>query len=326
MNIGRRAVAFACLCVLVSWAAPTAQAQDYPSRPVRILSGFPPGGATDLVGRLLADHLSHALGQPFVVENRTGASGIVAGQALIAAPADGHTLYVVNFSIMSTSRAMYPSMAYDPATAFVPITLLARAHMVLEVGAQVPAKSYADFLAYARANSGKLNHGSPGVGTLMHLCDQLFSQRVGFASEHVPYRGVAPFAQGLAKGEVQWGFDSSFSALQVQRAGQGRPIATATAQRLPAFPDVPTLAELGMADAVWSNWFGLVAAAGTPKPIVDRIAAEAAAGWKTPEVAERIRNAGFEPETMTPDETARFFAAERARWTAVVKANNLKAE
>jgi len=306
--------------------APAVSAQAWPTKPVRILIGFAPGGPADVVARVLADYLGTATGQPFVVEARTGAAGIVAGQALIAAPADGHTLYVLSFALIAAAPAMYDTMAYDPEKAFAPVTNLVLQPLALEVPSQSPVKTYPEFLAYAKANSGKLNHGSAGVGTQTHLVAELFRSRIGFGSEHIAYRGSGPYSQAMSQGELQWGFGSLNASLQFAKSGIVRILGVSSVGRWPSLPDVPTLAEQGLADSNWQNFFALVVSAPTPRPIVERIHGEIARGWKTAQYADRLREIGFEPDVTTPAQTAQFFAAERARWTEVVKANNIKAQ
>ncbi|MBM3486425.1 MAG: tripartite tricarboxylate transporter substrate binding protein [Alphaproteobacteria bacterium] len=306
--------------------AASAVADTWPSKPVRVLIGFAPGGPTDVIGRLMSEHLGKALGQPFVVEPRPGASGVVAGQILAAAPPDGHTLYVISSAIVATAKVLYADMTYDPATAFQPVTVLVRGPLILEVAATVPATTVAEFVAWAKANPGKLNHGSPGVGTQSHLIAELFRARLGFDSTHIPYRGVGAFAQGMMQREVHWAFDSANTALQLADGGHVRFLAVTTAARWPARPEVPTLAETGQADATLPSWFGLVVPAGTARMIVDRLHQEIVRAWALPENIARIRSLGFEPASPTPEETAAFIARERERWTAVIRANNIKPE
>ena len=325
MTLRRIACALATAAVL-ALAPLAASAQAYPSKPVRVLIGFAPGGPADVVARVLADFLGTQFGQPFVVEPRTGAAGIVAGQQLIASPADGHTLYVVSFALIAAAPALYGNMAYDPATAFLPVTNLVLQPLALEVPAQSPVKSYREFVDFVKANSGKLNHGSAGVGTQTHLVAELFRQKLGFDSQHIAYRGSGPYGQAMNQGELQWGFGSLNATLQFARSGIVRVLGVSGRNRWPSLPDVPTLAEQGLADSDWQNFFALVVAAGTPRPIIDRLYGEIAKGWKAPQYADRLREIGFEPVTPTPEETARDFAAERARWTAVIKANNIKPE
>jgi len=304
----------------------TATAQEWPTKPVRVLIGFAPGGPTDVTGRVMSDHLSRTLGQPFVVESRPGASGVIAGQILASAPPDGHTIYVISFAIVATAKAMYADMSYDPATAFAPVTLLVRGPLILSVSSALPVTNYAEFVTWAKANSGKINHGSPGIATQPHLMCEMFAALIGVHSAHIPYRGAGPFTQGMMQREVQWAFDSPNTALQLANGGHVRFLAVSTKERWAARPEVPTLAELGVQGAIAPSWFGLVAPAGTPKPIIDKLYQEVSKGWAINENANRLRALGFEPATTTPEETAKHFADERERWTAVVRKNNIKAE
>jgi len=301
-------------------------AQEYPSKPVKVLIGFASGGPTDLIGRIMAEHLSKSMGQPFIVESKPGASGVVAGQALLASPADGYTIYVVSFGVIATAKAMMASMTYDPAVEFAPISMLVKSALIVEVSTKTPVKTWAEFLPWAKANSGKLNHGSPGVGTQPHLAAELLRQRFGFDSQHIAYRGTGPFMQGMTQKELEWAVDSPSGTLPLLKNGQVRALAVASETRWPDFPDVPTLTELGVADAVWPSWFGLVTRTGVPKPIIDKIAAEVAKGWKEPDNVARLRTIGYEAWATSPEETTKLFATDRERWTAVVKANNIKAE
>lgn len=326
MNLKHLSMPIACAALLALLIPATAASQTYPTKPVRILIGFAPGGPADIVARLLADHLRTAMGQSFVVESKTGAAGIIAGQQLISAPADGYTLYVISFALIAAASALYDNMTYDPATAFAPITNLVLQPLVLEVSPLLPIKTLPEFLAYAKSNSGKLNHGSAGIGTQTHLVAELFRERIGFQSEHIPYRGSGPYGLAMSQGELQWGFGSLNATLQFVQSGAVRALAVSSKQRWPTLPSVATFAEQGLADSEWQNFFALVAAAATPRPVIDRLHAEIAQGWTAPQYATRLRDIGFEPVTSTPEETTRYFAAERRQWTAVIKANNIKAQ
>jgi tripartite-type tricarboxylate transporter receptor subunit TctC len=317
------AVLIGALCTLDAGEAP---AQSYPSKPVRVLTGAPPGGPTELVGRVMNDHLSKAMGQQFYVEGKPGAAGNVAGEILANAPADGHTLYLAGMGVMAVNQALYPDMKFDAMKAFAPITVLVRAPVLLEVSAKLPPTNYKEFVEFVKTSRTPLNHGSAGVGTIPHLAAELFKSKIGFQSTHVPYRGIGPFAQAMQQGELQWSWDVPNTAMTLARNGAVRLLAVATARRLDQFPDVPTLAELGFGAADWSGWFGLVAPAGTPKEIIDRLSAEIASGFKQPDNVARLRNAGYEPATTTPEEMARIVAHDRALWTEVVRANNIKAD
>jgi len=318
-----RALIAAALALAVAGAA---QAQGYPSKPVRLINGFQPGGPTDVIGRILADHMTRATGQQFIVEAKPGAAGNLAGEIVANSPPDGYTLLISASGLLVANHALYGNMSYDPAAALTPISILVRIPMPLDVGAKLPAASYADFIAYAKANPGKLNHGSPGIGSVPHLAAELLKKRVGFTSEHVPYRGSGPFMQGMMQGEVQWAFDSPNTALQMVRNGSIKAVAITGVRRDENFPDVPTLEELGMKDTDWTSFFALVGPAKLPKDIIDKLFAEVARGWNDPEVVQRLKNVGFNPSGVNPAESARLIARDSALWTQVVRDNNIKAE
>ncbi|HEX9464072.1 MAG TPA: tripartite tricarboxylate transporter substrate-binding protein [Alphaproteobacteria bacterium] len=302
-----------------------AETPAYPTKVVRVLTGYPPGGPTDLIGRVLTDHLSQALGQPFYVDGKPGLAGNIAGGILAGAPPDGYTLYIVGLGLVAVNADLYTNMSYDPAKAFAPITLLVNLPIVLETNAKVPVATYQDFVKYAKGGV-KLNHGSPGIGTLPHLAAELFKSKIGFDSDHVAYRGTGPFATAMMQGEIQWAYDVTNTAITLRQNGFVRLLAVTSPDRYPSFPDVPTVTELGIPELTSTTWFGLVAPAGTPRPIIDKLHDEIERGWKTPEVAARLRNSGLDPTTTTPEETTKIFAADRAKWGAVVRANHIKAE
>ncbi|MBI3515824.1 MAG: tripartite tricarboxylate transporter substrate binding protein [Proteobacteria bacterium] len=299
-------------------------AQNYPTKAIRILTGYPPGGPSDILGRVLSEHFAAVFGQPSYVEGKPGAAGNLAGEILANAPPDGHTLYIAGLGNVAVNRDLYGNMSYDPATAYAPISLLARFPIVLEVKAKLPVADYPGFIAYAKTH--RLNHGSPGIGTLPHLAAELFKVKVGFDSTHIAYRGTGPFSNAMTQGELEWSFDVPNAALALSQGNFVRLLAVSSAQRHALFPGLPTLVELGLTDFVADTWFGLVAPAGTPAPIIDRLAAETARAVQNPEMAARMRSAGLDPAPTTPAETARIFAADRARWGAVVRDNHIKAE
>ena len=313
------------LAVALAAAGTAAEAQSYPSKPVRMLTGYPPGGPTDLIGRVMTDYLTAKMGQPFYVEGKPGAAGNVAGEILSKSPPDGYTLYIVGLGNVAVNYDMYSNMTYDPIKAYAPISLLVQLPVVLEVNAKLPPSNYKEFLAYAKSGV-KLNHGSPGIGTLPHLAAELFRSRIGFQSAHIAYRGTGPFSTAMMQGEVQWAFDVPNTALTLSKNGFAKLLAVTSASRDPSFPDIPTLVELGLPDFVATTWFGLVAPAGTPKPIIDQLAAEVDRGLKTQEVADRLRKAGLDPAPTTPEQTAKIFAEDRVRWSKVVRDNHIKAE
>jgi tripartite-type tricarboxylate transporter receptor subunit TctC len=306
-------------------AAAGAHAQTYPTKQVRVLTGYPPGGPTDVIGHVMCQYLTTALGQTFYLEGKPGAAGVVAGGILANAPPDGHTLYIVGLGLMAVNADLYSDMPYDPAKAFAPITLLVNLPVVLEVNSKLPVKTYKDFVAYAKSGA-QLNHGSPGIGTLPHLAAELFKSRIGFQSAHVAYKGSGPFANGMMTGEVQWSFDVPNTAVSLVKGGYAKLLGVTSAQRYPTFPDTPTFVELGMPDFTFTTWFGLVAPANTPRAVINRLHDAIAKGWQDANVVAPLRKAGLDPTTTTPEETAKIFAADRARWGGVVRANHIKAE
>ena len=319
---GMRPLALALIALVFAGAV---HAQTYPSKQVRILTGYPPGGPTDVIGHVLADYLSKTMGQSFYVEGKPGLAGIIAGGILANSPPDGHTLYLVGLGLIAVNADLYPNMPYDPVKAFAPVTLLVNLPVVLEVNSKLPVKTYQDFIKYAKSGV-QLNHGSPGIGTLPHLAAELFKDQIGFKSAHVPYKGSGPFANAMMSGEVQWSFDVPNTALSMRKGGFVNLLAITSPQRYPNFPDVPTFTELGRPDFTFTTWFGLVAPAKTPKAIIDRLHDQIAKGWKDPKVVAPLVSAGLDPTTTTPEETAKIFDADRARWGAVVRANHIKAE
>jgi tripartite-type tricarboxylate transporter receptor subunit TctC len=314
-------------CAAAALAAPRPlAAQDYPTKPVRVLFGYPPGGPTELIGRIVTDHLSKALGQPFVLEPKVGGAGIAAGQVAAAAPPDGYTLNLAGQALMAVNYALYRNMTYEPATAFDMITMLTRFPIVLEVSNKTPVKTYQEFVAWVKTPGHTSNYGSFGIGGLSHLAAELLKQRLGFDAQHIPYRGQAAIMQGLIQNEIQWSIDPASTAVTMQAGNNARLLAVTSAERWPAFPQVPTLTELGMQDAVWYGWFSLVAPKGTPRPIIDKLSAEVNRGLRLPEYVERLKATGLEPWPTSPEEAVAFAAKDRALWSKVVRDNNIKAE
>lgn len=319
----RSGLAAAAVLVL---AAGTAHAQTYPSKPVHVINGFQPGGPTDVIGRIVADWLTKAMGQAFIVDAKPGAAGNIAGEYVAGSAPDGYTLYLAAWSALIVNKVLYKNLAYDPDTALTPITIVAYNQLPLVVSVKLPVVNFAEFIGYAKAHPGKLNHGSPGIGSQPHLADELLKQRLGFQSEHVPYRGSAPFSQGLARGEVQWGFDAANTALAGVSAGTARILAITGTKRDPILPDVPTIAELGVNDSDWAGYFSLVGPAGMPRGVVDALFYTLWRGLKDPEVVQRLRNLGLHPMGTPPDESGRIFARDRANWAKVVRNSNIKVE
>ena len=309
----------------------TAHAQSWPSKPVRIIVPFPPGGTTDIVARSLGVELQKMWGQPVIIENRAGAGGNVGAEAVARSPADGYTLLMGTVGTHAINAPLFAQngnkMPFDPVKDFVPITLAAGVPNVMVVNPKVPVNSVSEFIAYAKANPGKLNMASSGNGTSIHLTGELFKTMTGTYMVHLPYRGSAPAMNDLLAGNTNVMFDNLPSALPHIKSGRLKALAVTSRVRSPALPDTPTIEEaanLKGFDA--SSWFGLFAPAGTSRTIVDKIQADVAKALAMPEVRERFIAQGAQPSGSTPDQFAAFIRAETDKWTKVVKISNAKVD
>jgi tripartite-type tricarboxylate transporter receptor subunit TctC len=302
--------------------APIARAQAYPSRPVRIIVGFPPGGAADITARLIGQWLSERLGQPFVVENRPGAGTNIATEAVAKAPAAGTTLLLI--SVANTVNAtLYEKLNFDFMHDIVPVAGLIRGPLVMELNPSVPARTVPEFIAYAKANPGKINMGSAGNGTPGHMAGELFKMSTGLDLLHVPYRGAAPALTDLLAGQVQLVFDNLPTSLEYIRAGKVRALAVTTATRSEAVPELPTVSELVPGYEV-SSWFAIGAPKSTPAEIVDKLNGEINAGLADPKIKARIADMSSVPLPLTPAALGRLIAEETEKWAKVVKFSGAK--
>ncbi len=299
-------------------------AQDYPTKPVRIIVPFAPGAFNDLVGRIVAAQLSERLGKQFVVENRGGAGGIIAGEMVANAPKDGHTLMIVS-SAITVNPHLY-KMPYDPLTAYAPIAILATAPNVLSVNPNLPAKSVKELVALARAKPGDLRYASSGIGTFMHLGPELFKQMAGVEMMHVPFRGGGPALIDVIGGDSQMAFGSVPTTIAHVRSGRLRALGVGALKRSFAMPDVPTIDEAGVSGYQCANWIGLVAPAGTPEPIIAKLHKELTAMQDTPELQKQFANEGAEVIRMSSAEFGTFIAGELSKWGKVVKDAGIKAQ
>jgi tripartite-type tricarboxylate transporter receptor subunit TctC len=305
-------------------AARLAFAQAYPARQVRFVIGFPPGGPTDLIGRLIGQWLSERLGQPVVIENRPGAGGNIATQSVISAPADGHTLLLVSHA-NAINASLYDRLAFNFIRDIAPVAGLAQAPNVLEVVPSLPATTVAEFVAYAKANPGKLTYASAGNGTSAHLAAELFKAMTGVDLLHVPYRGSGPALTDMLGGQVQIMFDSLPSSIEHIKAGKLRALAVTTAQRSEALPDLPTIAETVPGyDA--SGWFGVGVPAATPAPVVERLNGEINAGLRDARIATRFAELGASPMIVTPAAFTVFIADETEKWAKAVMFSGAKGD
>ncbi len=320
--------AAAALAVPVALAATNAAAQApapaWPAKPIRMIVTFPPGGSSDAVVRIVAPRLGERLGQQVVVDNRPGAGGNIGLAALAAAPADGYTLGVGAAGGLAANAALYPKMPFEAQKDFVPISLLAHIPFVLVVNPASPAKSVADLLAQARAEPGKVAVGHGGNGTAMHLSLQLLKLMAGVDMTEVAYRGSGPVALDVIGGQVSAGMLDLPSVLQQIKAGKVRALAVTGSTRLAQLPDVPTLSEAGVKGYESTGWFGVVAPAATPAPVVARLQNELRAVLTEPEVIASARSAGVELSPTTSAEFGRFIASETLKWADVIKRSGTK--
>ena len=312
--------------VLCSIFVGAAGAQDaYPSRPVRFILPFPPGGGTDILGRVIAERLSANLGQPVVTENRGGAGGNVGAEAAARSAPDGYTIVLVAPSL-AISPSLYSKLNYDPVKDLAPVSLVATVPNVMITNPSVEAKNLQEFIALARARPGAMNYGSGGAGTSNHLAGELFNIVTGAKLVHVPYKGVNLAMQGVLAREIQLVFIGIPAALPHIKTGRLRALALVAPQRSPALPEVPTAAEAGLKDFEVTTWYGVMTPAGTPRPIVTRLNSELVKIMHAPDVKERLAGMATDPLTSTPEEFAAYLKQEIAKWGDVVRKANLKAD
>ena len=304
-------------------ALPSAQAQAYPSKPIRIVVTFPAGGAPDILARLFADKAQ--LGQSIVIDNVPGAGGNIGADKVAKSPPDGYTLVMGTVGTHSINGALYSKMSYDMVKDFSPVTLVASAPNLLVVTNDLPVKNVAELIAYLKANPNKLSFGSPGIGSSVHVSGELFKSLTGTSMQHVPYKGRQFAIPDLVGGQIQLMFDNMPSALPMAKEGKIRALAQTTAKRSPAAPDVPTVAET-VPGFEATTWFAMFAPAGTPRDVVMRINAEMQRVFKLPDVVDKLKALGLEPQVGSPEELARYQAAEIVKWAKVVKDSGAKAD
>jgi tripartite-type tricarboxylate transporter receptor subunit TctC len=307
-------------------AAPMAGAQTYPAKTIRIVVPFPPGGATDILARAVAQKLTDAWGQAVVVDNRPGAGGNIGSELVAKAAPDGYTLEMGTVGTHAINASLYAKMPYDHVKDFAPVILVAGVPNVLVVNPSLPVSSVQELIAYAKANPGKLNFASSGNGTSIHLAGELFKVMAGVQMTHIPYKGSAPALQDLIGGQVQLMFDNLPPSLPHIKAGKLRALAVTSATRSSALPDTPTIAESGLPGFEASSWFGVLAPAGTPPAIIARLNAEIGAWLASAEAKEKMLALGANIGGGSPEDFARHIAAETAKWQKVVKASGAKVD
>lgn len=321
MNIPRRALA-----ALAAATPAVARAQSYPTEAVKLVIPFPPGGPTDLAGRALAREMSADWGQPVVVDNRAGGNGFPAAEAVARARPDGHTLFMPFFGTLVVNPGLYASLPYDPVRDFAPITTIATLPLMLVVNPTAPWRTLGDVIADAKRRPDAITYASGGIGQGAHLAGALLAKMAGIQLTHVPYRGNAPAVADVIAGHVNMIFDGMATSLPHVRGGRLRAVAVATARRASAMPDLPTVAESGLPGFDVGSWFGLLAPAGTPAPVVERINAEVRTALGREAVRKLIADAGLEAVPCSPQEFATMMRAETQRWTELIRETGIRAE
>ena len=316
----RALILFAAIAALALTAA-RGQAQDYPNRPVRIVVSFSAGGPTDIVGRLFAAKLSELLGQQFFVENKVGAGGNIGADQVAKSAPDGYTLLVATVSTHAINPGLYAKMPYDPLKDFAPIAHVGITPTTLNVHPSVPAKDVKSLVELVKANPGKYTYGSSGMGSILHLCGEQFKSLAGgLEIQHVPYRGSNPMMADLVGGQISMAFDGTPTALPQIQSGTIRPVGAGMAERMRTMPELPTLQEQGLKGFECYTWNAILAPAGTPQPIVDKLAAGIKTALDDPIVFKRLQEAGVDPVLgRGPKEATEFIKAELAKWAPIIK-------
>ncbi|HTG96269.1 MAG TPA: tripartite tricarboxylate transporter substrate binding protein [Burkholderiales bacterium] len=301
-------------------------AQAFPTKPVRIIVAFPPGGGTDIVARLIAVPLGEMWKQPVVVENRAGASGVIGTEAAARAEPDGHTLFMATMGNMTANQHLYPKMAVDPLRAFAPITKVVDVHFVFMANPALPADGVPELIALAKSKPGEIHYSSSGPGGAPHLAMELFKRQAGVDLTHVPYKGSGPGMTDLLGGRVMLTMDSLLQGLPHIKAGRLRALAVLGPKRSALLPNVPTMAEAGVAAYSLTNWFGLLAPAGTPKDVVMKVHADVVKVLAEPELRKKISEMGADVVGNSPEEFGAWMRAESAQWAEVIKIANIRPE
>jgi tripartite-type tricarboxylate transporter receptor subunit TctC len=313
------------LGVLGGLGGESAFAQTYPVRPIRMIVAYPPGGGTDIVGRMMGQRLGENLGQTVVVDNRGGATGNIGTEIAAHATADGYTLLMGNVAPNAINVSLFKKLPFDPVKDFAPVSLVAVTPNILVVQPSSPVKTVKDLIALAKSKPGTLNFPSAGVGSSSHLAGEMLKSMAGIDMVHVPYKGGGPALVALLSGQVQLMFATLPAAMPHVKSGKLRPVAVTTSHRSQALPELPTIAESGVAGYEAATWYGLLAPAGTPKAIVDRLHAEIVKILAT-DTRQRLAAQGFEPAGTTPAEFAGYIKSEIVKWVKVIKAAGIRPE
>jgi tripartite-type tricarboxylate transporter receptor subunit TctC len=326
IRFATRAALSAVLCAFLASVAPHAAAQDKIDKPVKILVGFAAGGTADLIARVVADKMKDSIGQPVIVENRPGAIGRIAAEAVKTAAPDGTTIMVMPIGPMAVVPHVYKDIPYDPVKDFTPIAIGATFQFAIAAGPASGAKTWSEFAAWAKANPGKAAYATSGAGSLPHFFGVLLGRGIGVEMVHVPYKGSAAYINDLIGGQVPAAVDAIADLTELHRAGKVTILASSGAKRSTALPDVPTFAELGVKDVEAIGWFGFFAPAKTPKPIVDALNRAINKALTSPDVVAKLSGIGMDPITSTPEDFAKMVAYDYAKWGPIVTASGFKPE
>jgi tripartite-type tricarboxylate transporter receptor subunit TctC len=317
--MGKQATLAAFGAAALLGSAGAAAESAYPAKSIRIIVAYTPAGTTDILARAIGQKFTEAWSQPVIVDNRPGANGNIGTEIAAKAPADGYTLLMGTAGTHAINPTLYPKLQFDAVKDFAPVSLVATVPNILVVSNALPVKNVKELIAYAKANPGKLAHGSPGIGSTGHLSAELFKSMTGVRMTHVAYKGSAPTLQDLMSGQIQVVFDNIPVYLPQVKAGKIRALAVTPAKRSPAAPELPTIDEAGVKGYEASTWFGLFAPAGTPADIVAKLSAETRRILDMPDVRERLLGLGAQPAGSTPEEFARFVRSEIAKWAKVIR-------
>jgi tripartite-type tricarboxylate transporter receptor subunit TctC len=313
--------------VLAALVAPAVvQAQSYPSKPIRLIIPFPPGGSTDILGRSVAQKLSEAWGQQIIVDNRGGAGGTIGADLAAKAPADGYTLLMGHIGTLAVNVTLYPKLTYDPVKDFTPVSMVALVPNVLVVHPSLPVKTVTELIAYAKANPGRLNYSSGGNGSAAHLAVEYFKLQTQTDIVHVPYKGTGPSVTDLIAGQVSLTMTGAPAVMPHVQSGRIRALGVSSPQRVPALPQIPTVAESGVPGFDATQWYGVVAPAGTPKDIVAKLNAEIRKIMQSKEMLDRLATEGAIAAPGTPEQFGAYIKSEITRWGGVVRAAGMKAD
>lgn len=310
--------------IMIATVQPAWANDSYPTKPVKLVVPFPPGGTTDIVARILAQKLGETFGKSFVVENKAGAGGLVGADYVAKSEADGHTLLLGNSGALATALKLVPSVPYDVMRDFAPISMISDVTVVLAVHPSVPAKTVAELVAYARSRPGKLNIAIPSIGSMHHLLTEMFKMSAGISAVSVPYKGSAPAVVDLMAGQVQVDFDNLPALATYVESGKVRALAVASTERSDFLPNIPSMKESGFPDIVASPWFAMVAPTGTPRPIIEKLNREIVRIMQSDDMKKRLRDQGANSRWSTPEECRTFIRTEIDRWAEVVRKADLK--